>query len=121
MPTVPLTYVEGTEKPISSFATRLLTPLDALKSAHFLELVHNRELEERLREQMFKSKVNDGLLVSHAKLTMYSEMPHGFRSIKFNLPVIRHDPKTEDELLSLEPTAFEIESNVLFRGPTNEA
>ncbi|KAK2956702.1 hypothetical protein BLNAU_8336 [Blattamonas nauphoetae] len=122
LPTIShLTFNGISKSPISSFAARLFTELETLKSAHFLELVHNRELEERLREQMFKSKVNDELLVSHVKLTVYSAMPNGFRSFKFHLPVIRHDHKTEDELLSLEPSVFEIESNVLYSRPTNEA
>ncbi|KAK2956730.1 hypothetical protein BLNAU_8364 [Blattamonas nauphoetae] len=83
LPTIShLTFNGLSKNPFSSFAARLFTELETLKSAHFLELVHNRELEERLREQMFKSKVNDELLVSHAKLTVYSAMPNGLRNRK---------------------------------------
>ncbi|KAK2945953.1 hypothetical protein BLNAU_19097 [Blattamonas nauphoetae] len=76
MPVAPLTFVEGNDKPISLFATRLLAALNTLESAHCLEIMHNRELEEGLRERMLKLKVNVELLISHAEFTVYSAMPN---------------------------------------------
>ncbi|KAK2949541.1 hypothetical protein BLNAU_15523 [Blattamonas nauphoetae] len=48
-------------------------------------------------------------------------MPNRFRSFMFQLPVIAHQTKTEDELLSLELAAIRIIPDVLYSGPTNEA
>ncbi|KAK2949543.1 hypothetical protein BLNAU_15525 [Blattamonas nauphoetae] len=115
-----LIFKEG-KKPISLFATRLLAMLQKLRSAAFLEILHNSELEERLREQMLRSKVNNELLVSRAKLTVFSAMPNRFRSFMFQLPVIGHQAKTEDEILSRRSTAFRILTDVFYHETTYDA
>ncbi|KAK2958774.1 hypothetical protein BLNAU_6277 [Blattamonas nauphoetae] len=115
VPTISHLTFKGLSKyPISSFAARLFTMIQKLKPAAFLAFLQDPHLNAAFNGLLLEAKVNQELLISHAKFTVFATISDRFQTFTYQLPQIGHHPTTAAELLSQGPNAITIQSEVLY-------
>ncbi|KAK2943553.1 hypothetical protein BLNAU_21540 [Blattamonas nauphoetae] len=104
-----LTASHYSYRPVSDFTSRLLAAMTRIQAKGFIKQVRNKEIPRALRLTQLEHAVNQELLRSQARFTIFSATPNLFRSFRCEFPSIDRRPLLMSQLADTRLT-----NNILY-------